>query len=155
MRKLVLFVTLPSLLLMNQAPAQADTINFTGTVVNLCVLNVTTPGVLGLANSGTTLSSDGTGGVAATLTVTATGSNPTLTFGAPSLTGPGASTTGATKQIAYTSPGGANQAFTSGTSAYAMSRLLDTLTIKGQATNANGFVSGSYGIAATVTCQQS
>lgn len=152
MRKLVLIVPAAAMFVAN--PASAETISFTGAVVNLCVLAVSTPGVLGLVSGGTTLSSEGTGGLPATLTVSATGSNPTLAFGAPSMTGPSASTTNAVKQIAYSSPGGANQAYTSTTSSYAMTKLIDTIAIKGKATNSDGWVSGSYGIAATVTCQQ-
>ncbi|NIJ07279.1 hypothetical protein FHS31_000875 [Sphingomonas vulcanisoli] len=145
---------LPALILSCPASADAGTVNFAGTVVNTCVINLTTPGALGMATTGTQLSSDNTGGLAASVTVVATGTAPTLQFGAPQLTGPAGSIAGATKMIGYTSNGGANQPLTSGTSIYAMTRLLDTLTVKAEADNSSGFATGVYGIAATVTCQQ-
>ncbi len=141
-------------LVVRPAVADAGTVNFAGTVVNTCVINLTTPGALGMATSGTQLSSANTGGLAASLSVVSTGTAPTLLFGAPQLSGPAASISGATKMMGYTSAGGANQALTSGTSTYVMTRLIDTLTVSAQADNANGFASGVYGIASTVTCQQ-
>lgn len=133
--------------------AQAATVSFAGLVVNLCVLTLATPGTLGMSTDGKSLSSD-TGGLAATLTVAATGSRPTLDFGAPQLTGPSPSTAGASTAIAYSSLSGQSQAFTTGTSSIVLNRLIDSLTVRGRATNDDGFVSGTYGIAATVTCQQ-
>jgi hypothetical protein len=146
---LSLLSTLPTL-----AEAQASTVSFSGSVANLCVLSVTTPGTLGISATGTSLSSEETGGLSATMTVAATGTNPTVSFGAPSLTGPSGSIGNAVKQISYSSPGGANQAYTPSASNYVMNRLLDTITIKGKATNSDGFVSGNYGLQSTVTCQQ-
>jgi hypothetical protein len=134
--------------------AQAATVSFSGAVVNTCVINISTPGVLALASTGTMLSSEETGGANAVVAVIATGTAPALLFGAPALTGPAASTAGAVTTLGYTSPGGASQALTSGTSTYTMTRLLDTLSVKAHANNTNGFVSGTYGISSTVTCQQ-
>lgn len=136
------------------AAAAGQTVTFAGVVVNQCVLTLTTPGVLGLSSTGTSLSSDETGGAVASLTVVATGTNPTLSFGSPTLTGPTASIAGATKEIGYSSPGGASQAYTTSASNYVMNRLLDVIAIKGRATNSNGFVSGTYSLGSTVTCQQ-
>lgn len=136
------------------APASATDVSFSGVVVNLCVLTLATPGTLGLAADGTSLSSDSVGGLNATLSVAASGSTPTLSFAAPQLTGPSGSTGGATTAIAYTSAGGANHGFTSGPSSYAMNRLIDVVTVRGRALNTAGFASGTYGIAATVTRQQ-
>lgn len=137
-------------------PARAANVTFTGTVANLCVLTLSTPGTLGMSAGGTTLSSDdlGAGGINAVLAVSATGTNPTIEFGAPTLTGPAASTGNAAKQISYVSASGTTQPYTSGSSTLTMTRLLDTVTVKGRATNPDGFVSGVYNIASTVTCQQ-
>lgn len=136
------------------SPAAAATVSFSGSVINLCVLTISTPGLLGLAASGTTLSSEETGGVNSVLVVAATGSNPSINFTAPALTGPAGSMAGASHEIAYTSIGGAGQAWTSAASNYTVNRLIDTVTIKARSVNTSGFVAGTYGIAATATCQQ-
>lgn len=132
--------------------AQAQSVSFTGTVVNLCVLTISTPGVLAVESTGQQLSTAQTGGVAATLAVVATGTNPTITFSSPTLTGPSAG--GATTQLAYSSVGGASRTYDTSGYVYAMNRLLDTITVNGRATNSSGFRSGSYTITATATCSQ-
>lgn len=136
------------------SPAAAANVGFTGAVVNLCVLTLTTPGVLASSTDGKRLGSDETGGVAATVNIVATGTNPTINFTAPSLSAPNGAAGGMTKAIAYTSPGGANQAFTSGASSYAMNRLLDVITVHGHVDSASGFASGTYSLSSTATCQQ-
>lgn len=156
MRKTIrLSITLPfAVALANAAPtpAAAQTVNLVGTVVNLCVLTLATPGVLAVSPTGLDLGTTQTGGVPASLTVVATGSNPTITFTSPGLTGP--SSSGATTEVAYTSVGGATRAMGSGGYVYAMNRLIDTVTINGHAANAGGFRSGIYTIATTATCSQ-
>ncbi|MCB2013632.1 MAG: hypothetical protein R3E11_10180 [Sphingobium sp.] len=132
--------------------AQAQTITMTGTVANLCVLTLTTPGVIAVDPTGMELSTTQTGGVAASMTVVATGTNPTITFTAPGLTGPSAS--GATAEMAFTSPAGASNPYSSSGYVYAMSQLLDTITINGRATKATGFQSGVYNLTSTATCAQ-
>ena len=134
--------------------ADAANVAFVGAVANVCILTVTTPGVIAAASSGTALSSDATGGAPAMMTIAATGAAPTVLFTAPQLAGPAASTSGATTTMEFSSPGGANQAFTGSASSYAMSRLIDTITLKGQAVNAAGFVTGTYTISSVATCQQ-
>lgn len=136
------------------APAEAANVTFSGTVANLCVLTITTPGALALSSNGTALSSDEVGGVASVLAVAATGTNPTISLTAPQLTGPAASLSGATKELSFSSPGGGAQAWTAAGSTYTANRLIDTMTIKARATNSAGFVTGSYAINATATCQQ-
>ena len=100
------------------------------------------------------LDSGQTGGVDASVSVISSGSTPTLTFASPTLTGPSASTTNATKEVAFTSAGGASQGFGSALVNYVLSRLNDTFTVKGRVTNASGFVSGVYTLSTVVTCQQ-
>lgn len=150
MRNLVLATCLVAL----PAPLCAAAVTFTGAIANLCVLTLSTPGTLGVSTDGTELSSSEAGGVKAVLAVVSTGTNPTVSFTAPSLTGPTASVTGATKSLSYASPGGAAQGATSGSYAYTMNRLLDTLTIDARATNPAGFATGTYTISSTATCQQ-
>lgn len=139
-------------------PATAQTaIDFDGAVVASCVLSVTTPGVLGVsASSGTELGSEQPGGVAAVMSVTATAGAPTISFTAPTMsvkpTGYGGTPAVSLK---YTSPGGANQAYTNGGSQYTSSNALtDTITLNAKATDSSGFTAGSYQIRTTATCQQ-
>ena len=61
---------------------------------------------------------------------------------------------GATKEMAFTSLGGAAQTWTAGASSYSANRLLDTVTIKARVANTAGFVTGSYTVTSTATCQQ-
>ncbi|MCE7796630.1 hypothetical protein LWE61_08665 [Sphingobium sufflavum] len=138
-------------LLMGAGSAQAQTVNLIGTVVNLCVLTISTPGSLAISSNGLQLSTTN-GGLPASLTVVATGSNPTISFSSPSLVGP--SSGGATTEVAYSSTGGASHAYDSSGYVYAMNRLLDTVTINGRASNSSGFRSGVYTISATATCSQ-
>ena len=133
-------------------PAQAQIVNLTGTVINLCVLTISTPGILAVTSNGLELSTLQSGGVAASLAIVATGSNPTVTFTAPTLSGP--SSAGSTTEVAYSSSGGASRAMGTGAYVYAMNRLLDTITINGRASNSGGFRSGIYTIASTATCSQ-
>lgn len=134
--------------------AKAAVVTFTGTVLNSCVLSVTTPGLLTTSNAGTTLGSEEAGGVNAIMSVIATGSTPTITFAAPTLTGPSASTADATKEVGFNAQSGTSQGYAPSPLSYPLSRLTDTVTVKGRVTNPNGFVSGTYGLSMVVTCQQ-
>jgi hypothetical protein len=132
-------------------PAQAVNVSFSGTLVNLCIL---TPalGTLGLATDGSRLGSAEPGGLAATMTVVGTGSTPTLTIGAPTLTGP-TGTSSAVTTLSYTSVSGANQAFT-GSQTTTTASLLDTFTFNARVTKSGGFPSGIYTVTSVVTCAQ-
>ncbi len=134
------------------ATATAQTVTLTGTVVNACVLTLTTPGVIVAASSGTELSTQQVGGVAALLNVVATGTSPTITFSAAGLTGPSAGSS--TAELAYSSSGGASRSYSGAGYVYAMSGLLDAISVNGRATNASGFQSGVYSLSTTVTCSQ-
>lgn len=134
------------------SPAHAQNVNLVGTVANLCVLTLSTPGTLAVSPTGLELSTTELGGLAAVLAVVATGSNPTITITAPTLTGPSAA--GSTPQLAFNSVGGANRGYSNAAYTFSANRLLDTITINGKATNANGFQTGLYTLAATATCSQ-
>lgn len=140
------------------APATAQTVvQFDGVVVQSCVLSVSTPGVLGVsAESGTMLSSELPDGVAAVLSVVATAGTPTILFAAPTMSAQPAAYTGTpVVQIKYSSPGGANQAYTSSSSQYTSTNpLTDSVTLNAKATDASGFAAGSYAVRTTATCQQ-
>jgi hypothetical protein len=135
-------------------PAQAQIVSFTGLAINLCVLTVTTPGLIAVSANGTTMASTEVGGLPATMTVVATGATPTIQFSAPQATGPGGWGGSPVASIAYTSLGGANQAYTSSASSRAVGGLLDTFTFNGRIQNATGFTTGTYTLATTATCQQ-
>lgn len=134
-------------------PAFAVNVTLSGSVINSCVLTLSSPGSLTLSNDGTTLGSAQTGGSAAVLTVAAAGSAPTLTFAAPTLTS-GAATSGAVTEVAYNASGsGANQAYTTNQTT-ASSNLIDTFTVNARVTRSAGFASGTYSVTTVVTCGQ-
>lgn len=140
------------------ASAQAQTVvQFDGVVVASCVMTVSTPGVLGVsASSGTEIGSEQAGGVAAVMSVVATAGAPTISFSAPTLAlAPGDYSGSPTVSLKYSSPGGANQAYTSAASQYTSTNALaDTVTLNAKATDSAGFAAGNYRIQTTATCQQ-
>lgn len=140
------------LLALAPASGSAATVTLNGLVANMCVLTLSTPGLIAVTPQGTEVSTTQAGGVPAVMTVVATGTNPTLSFSAPTLSGPSA--TGATTELAFSSPGGAVRDFAAGDYTVNINRLLDTVTIGGRARNSGGFASGSYSIASNVTCTQ-
>jgi hypothetical protein len=149
-------LTLPAVLAMAAVPAAAPAANVSlaGIVLNTCLLTVTTPGVLAAGASGTRLSSEELGGLPAILAVISTGTMPTLNFSAPGLTGPSGWNGSPVVSIRYHSANGVTQAYTSDASSARAGALLDTFTINAQATNSSGFLTGTYTVASTVTCQQ-
>ena len=137
------------------APARAANVDLTASLVNSCVLTIGTSGVMTAASSGTQISSENSGGTAATLTVVSIGSAPTISFSAPSLTvSPASWSATPTVEIKYSSLGGANQAYTSGASSTSLAALTDSFTINGRVTSASGFAAGSYTLRTVATCSQ-
>lgn len=137
------------------SPARATDVNLTATLVNSCVLSLGTTGVMTVSSNGTQISSENSGGTAATLGLVAIGSVPTISFSAPSLTsspaGWGASPT---VEVKYTSLGGASQAYTSSGSSAPLAALTDSFTIHGRVTSTTGFAAGSYNLRTVATCSQ-
>lgn len=136
------------------APAQAENVTLSGTLINSCVLSLSVPGAIAATGDGTVMTSETAGGLPATMALVAIGGTPTVNFAAPGLSGPSASTSGATTQIRYTSLQGASQAYTSSASSRAGGALLDTFTIHSRVTNSAGFAAGTYTVTTVVTCQQ-
>lgn len=137
--------------------AQAQTVvPFDGVVVAVCILTVVTPGVLAMSTTGTELGSEQTGGVGAVLTAVATGGTPTMSFTAPSMSIDPVDYAGTpTVSLKYTSPGGANQGYTTEASQYVSTNPLgDTITLNAKAVDATGFVAGSYQLQTVATCEQ-
>ena len=135
--------------------AQAQVVNFEGTIVPACVLTPT-DGNMAINASGTVVGSEESGGTAASLSVASTGGTATVAFSAPTLAAkPVAYTRTPTLSLRYTSPGGAAQAYTSSSSQYTSTNpLSDVITLHAKATDAAGFVAGTYRIATTATCSQ-
>lgn len=139
-------------------PAQGQTVvQFNGLVVQSCILTVGTSGTLGIStSSGTEMGTEQTGGLAASLTVLATAGAPTISFTAPTMSAkPSAYTGTPTVSLRYTSPGGANQAYTTAASQYTSSNPLgDTISLHAKAQDTGGFAAGTYRLQTTATCQQ-
>jgi hypothetical protein len=156
--KVAAMVAAPFVLLAPMQEAQAQTVvQFNGLVIASCVLTVSTPGVLGVStSSGTQIGSELTGGVSAVLAVVATAGAPTILFTAPTMSVKPAAYGGSpTIGLKYTSPGGANQAYTSSASQYTSTNpLADSVTLNAKADDATGFPAGNYRLQTTATCQQ-
>ena len=91
----------------------------------------------------------------AQLTQVAIGSQPTLTFAAPSLTAsPAGWTASHTDSIRYTSTGGADQTYTSSQSTVTSGGMTDTFTVHGKVDSTAGFAAGAYTLTTVVTCSQ-
>lgn len=136
------------------APAQAQTVNLTGNLLNSCILSVSTGGVLAPTQDGQTITTETPGGLAAVLLMVAVGSRPTVRFTAPTLEAPAGYDGVATTMIRYNSLSGVNQAYTSATSSGRAGALLDTFTINGRVESPDGFASGRYNVQTVVTCEQ-
>ncbi|RST31324.1 hypothetical protein HMF7854_11100 [Sphingomonas ginkgonis] len=151
----IITLALPVTILLAAVPAQAANVTFTGVLTNSCTLSLTTPGILAPATSGTIFGSEQSGGTAAVMAVAAVGVFPTITFNAPSVTlAPTNWTATHTDEIRYTSANGASQVYTSGSSSFRETGLLDTFTVHGRISSAEGFAGGSYALTSVVTCSQ-
>lgn len=145
---------LTTALLAASTPARAADVVFTGALINSCVLNLSTPGVLGQSSDGSTLTSETGTGVAAIMAVVAVGSRPTLNVSAPTLTTPAAFDGSAVTSIRYQALSGTTQPYTQSATSFTAGALLDTLTFNARVQSATGFASGTYTVRTTVTCQQ-
>ena len=132
--------------------ANAVPVTLSGTIANSCVLTLSSSGVLVADAAGTTLRSDaGVGARGATMTVVALGAAPTLTFSAPTASGPSGFMADAI-QFSYSIAGsGASRGFAA-SGATASSNLIDTVTVHGQVQSAAGFPAGTYSETVNVTC---
>ncbi|MCJ7421999.1 hypothetical protein [Sphingomicrobium astaxanthinifaciens] len=138
-----------------RAAAGAQQIDFDATVADSCTMTVPANGTMAVSTEGTTLGTEEPGGSPASLVVNATGSNPTVTFGAPSLaTSPVGWSATPSLGIAYTSSGGANQAYTDQETSHAVGALSDSFVVHGRIVASEGFASGDYVLRTVVTCSQ-
>jgi hypothetical protein len=137
--------------------AAQTVVPFNGTVAASCILTVGISGVLGVSTeSGTEIGSELPGGTSALLNVVATAGRPTISFTAPTVSQKPAAYIGTpTVSLKYTSPGGANQSYTTGASQYTSTNpLADTITLNAKAVDSTGFAAGAYRLQTTATCQQ-
>ncbi len=150
-------VKLPCVMLITSVcwsqPSFAEDLTISGSITNSCVLAVSSAGELTLSSDGTRMASDEAGGSAANMTVVATGSLPTITFTAPTLTGPSGAS-GAVMGIAYTSASGAIQTMTAVETVSNVTELLDSYTVDGEINMPEGFPAGDYTITTIATCGQ-
>ncbi|MGB3723040.1 MAG: hypothetical protein WA979_09505 [Pacificimonas sp.] len=141
--------------LLTSGTANAVDVDLSGTVIDSCILTLSTEGVLTSGASGTTLSSSNALGAPAILGVVATGGLPSVDFSAPTLSAqPGGYSGTPTVSMAYTSLGGASQSETTGASSYTSALLLDAVTVQGTVTDSSGFVAGDYTVTSIATCSQ-
>ena len=134
-------------------PAQAVNVTLSASLTSSCTLTLTSAGTMTAASSGTQLSSETSGGSAATMNMVAVGTAPTVSFAAPDLSASPAGWSGSpTLEIRYTSTGGASQAYTSSASSHAETGLLDAFTVNGRVTNSSGFAAGTYTLRTVATC---
>jgi hypothetical protein len=150
MRRLGLVV----LLLCGTSPALAGTdVVFTGSVTDTCTLAVPTPGTMTLSADGTTLGSDQTLGVPATVTVISIGAN-TITLAAPTLQShpPGYTAGGETVQMNYSGLA-SHPAYTSAQQSFSLGLLpITSLIVNMQVINPAGFAQGTYTAKTVLTC---
>lgn len=135
-------------------PANATDLTFTANLVNVCILAVGQQGTLAATTDGKTLSSEASGGSPATLSVVAVGTNPAISFTAPTLQSPAGWTGTPTTTFKYQSISGAVRAYASTAATASLSALIDTFTVNSKVDSATGFAGGQYVVRTTVTCQQ-
>lgn len=136
-------------------PATAANVNLSATLANSCILSIGTSGLMTANSAGTQIGSENAGGAPATLTVTAIGLSPNVTFAAPSLSAsPAGWSASPTLAIRYTSLDGAAQAYTSGQSSFTITGVSDTFTVHGKVDSAAGFAAGAYTLTTVATCSQ-
>lgn len=139
------------------APALGADVTFSGTLLGLCSVALTTPGVLALSTDGTIFGSEEVGGLPAAVSILAVGSY-TVTVNAPTRTNaPGTyDSTGESIEVSYTGLAGLgvlNQAYTTGLTTFPIDTLpLSVLVMNNRITNPNGFVAGTYETRTVVTC---
>lgn len=129
---------------------------FDGVVIPLCILTISSSGILAMNATGTELGSEHSGGVSSTLGIVATGGVPTILFTAPTMSIKPVTYMGTpTVSLKYTSTGGANQAYTTVSSLHTSTNSLgDTITLDAKAVDMTGFTAGAYRLQTTATCQQ-
>lgn len=136
------------------APAAAADVTFSGTLLGVCTLALSTPGLLGLAADGSLSSS---AGLPAVLSILSVGTN-TLTVNPPVWVTPAAGYTAGSEtfEVGYFGLSGlglADQALTGSVTTRNISTLpLSLLTMNARVTNSLGFADGNYSMKVVVTC---
>ena len=139
------------------APAVAADVTFSGTLVGLCSVALTTPGILALSTDGTVFGSEEVGGLSAAVSILAVGDY-TVTVNAPTrISAPGTyNSTGESIEVSYSGLSGLSgitQAYTSSLTTFLIDTLpLSVLVMNNRINNPNGFVAGTYQTRTVVTC---
>ena len=134
-------------------PAHSTNVSLSATLTSSCTLTLNNSGTMTASSGGTMLSSENSGGSAASLGVVAIGTLPSVNFAAPSLTASPSGWTGnPTVEIKYSSNNGATAAFSSSSSSFNETSLLDSFLIHGRITNVTGFAAGTYTVTTVATC---
>jgi hypothetical protein len=157
MRKHIAIAACSMLVLASLAtPASAadnDTVNFSGSLSDNCSV-VASPGTLGAAADNLSLSTEESGGSAASLSVTSVGTLPEVDFAAPAYGLTTGSYTGTpTAAIKYAGTNAASQ--TSYTSSSSVSQLTGnsaSYVINGRLSDSGGFLTGTYTMSVLATC---
>jgi len=138
-------------------PAMAADVTFSGTLLSLCSVALSTPGVLALSTDGTIFGSEEVGGVPAAVNILAVGSY-TVTVAAPTRTAqPGAyDPTGESIEVSYSGLAGLgliSQAYTPNLTTFPIDTMpLSVLVMNNRITNPTGFAAGNYATRTVVTC---
>lgn len=119
-----------------------------------CTLTLGTAGTITLVPQGNGMSTQASGGSAASIIVAAVLTRPTLIFSAPTVLGPTGWAGNPITAISFDTASGVHQAYTTAASSVQLGALADTVTINAAVANSSGFKAGSYTVSTTVTCQQ-
>ena len=133
--------------------SDAATIEWSGAVVNSCVVTINNHGTLGVAIDGKTMSSDNnTGGLPASVAVMSTGQN-LLTIGVPALTLRAVGYTGSPVMNTKYSSNDGHQATWQQTAHEVAIQPGDTIfDVHAQMTDSDAFPVGAYKMTSDVTC---
>jgi hypothetical protein len=138
-------------------PAVAADVNFSGTLLGLCSVVLTTPGVLALSTDGTSFGSADLGGLPAAVSILAVGDY-TISVAAPTRTNAPGTYNGAgeTVEVSYSGLAGlsfVNQDYTTAPTSFDIDTLpLSVLVMNNRIVNPNGFAAGTYETRTVVTC---
>lgn len=162
LKKRKLAVTLGSalaLLSITQNTALAANVDapvvFTGLILETCVVNVSTPGLLAVSSDATTLSSSEAGGISAIASVVTNSANSTIEVIEPSAftLAPNGADDNTTFSTSYQLTGATSTAILNGTASTPLDTGATTMTIDAAATKSTGtYGAGSYTLTATVRC---
>ncbi|MGJ8563400.1 MAG: hypothetical protein ACSHXY_07600 [Alphaproteobacteria bacterium] len=142
-----------------QGPASAGNVDaqaiFSGIVLESCTVNISTPGTLGVSADGTTLTSEGIGGVSAIAAVITNSVNSTVEVVPPVAftIAPEGAETNTTFSTNYALTGSTTATVGDGETATALNIGAHVMIVDAAATKSSGtYGAGAYTLVATVRC---